>query len=246
MQKLSDRKVCLIDADSLLYFEMGKDTLEEAIEGLNERVLSILETCDTDSYLGYLTEGKCFRYDIYPEYKARRKLSVKNEIFFQLRDYSIETLKFRSVKKLEADDVVSFLGNNYENTVICSPDKDVLKQCSGVHYNYQKAEYVTTTTEDVQRFLWVQTLMGDNTDNIKGIPGVGVKTAENWVKNRDKNIEGFVLSKYIEYYKDSHTGIVEFYKNYLLVKLTKTESELSDIGVSIDDIPKDVCVLTRD
>jgi 5'-3' exonuclease len=155
-------------------------------------------------------------------------------------------LKFRSVKKLEADDIVSFLGNNYENTVICSPDKDVLKQCSGVHYNYQKAEYVTTTTEDVQRFLWVQTLMGDSTDNIKGIPGVGVKTAENWVKNRDKNIEGFVLSKYIEYYKDSHTGIVEFYKNYLLVKLTKTESELSDIGVSIDDIPKDVCVLTRD
>ena len=36
-------KVALIDADSLLYYEMGKDTLEEAIEGINSRIQTILE-----------------------------------------------------------------------------------------------------------------------------------------------------------------------------------------------------------
>ena len=35
-------KIALIDADSLLYFEMGKDTLEEAIEGIDQRIEQIV------------------------------------------------------------------------------------------------------------------------------------------------------------------------------------------------------------
>ena len=57
-------RVALIDADSLLYYEMGKDTLEEAIEGLNNRIQQILIETESDNYIGYLTRGKCFRYDI--------------------------------------------------------------------------------------------------------------------------------------------------------------------------------------
>ena len=36
-----DGPVVLIDADSLLYFEMGKPTLEEAIEGIEKNAASI-------------------------------------------------------------------------------------------------------------------------------------------------------------------------------------------------------------
>ena len=36
-------KIVLIDADSLLYFEMGKDTLEEAIEGIDQRIEQIVK-----------------------------------------------------------------------------------------------------------------------------------------------------------------------------------------------------------
>ena len=68
-------KTALIDADSLLYFEMGKDTLEEAIEGLNNRIQEILIETDCDRYLGFLTRGKCFRYNIARSkpYKHNRK-----------------------------------------------------------------------------------------------------------------------------------------------------------------------------
>lgn len=239
-----DKVVCLIDADSLLYYEMGKETLGEAIEGLSQRLSSILEACETDSYLGYLTQGKCFRYDIYPEYKAKRKASSRSEIFYDLLDFAKTTLNFHSVPKLEADDIVSILSSNMSRpTVICSPDKDVLQQCPGRHYNYQKATFVTTTTEEANTFLWVQTVMGDATDNIKGIPGVGVKTAENWMKNRSKNLESFALSKYVEYYDNSHQGITEFYKNYSLVKLLRSEYDLELIGLKIEDIPQDICVV---
>ena len=59
------KAVCLIDADSLLYYEMGKNTLEEAMAGLDQRVHDILHQCNTTKYAGFLTQGKCFRYDVY-------------------------------------------------------------------------------------------------------------------------------------------------------------------------------------
>ena len=54
--------VILIDGDSLLYFEMGKDTLEEAIESLDGRLFEMLNLCKAEKYAGFLTIGKCFRY----------------------------------------------------------------------------------------------------------------------------------------------------------------------------------------
>ena len=45
-------KIVLIDADSLLYFEMGKDTLEEAIDGINQRIQQILIETEAESYIG--------------------------------------------------------------------------------------------------------------------------------------------------------------------------------------------------
>ena len=35
-------KIALIDADSLIYFEMGKPTLEEALKGIDSRINQML------------------------------------------------------------------------------------------------------------------------------------------------------------------------------------------------------------
>jgi 5'-3' exonuclease len=205
---------CLIDADSLLYYEMGKETLEEAIAGLDQRLSHILEQCNTASYVGYLTHGKCFRYDVDSEYKAKRSKSNRSE----------------------ADDLVSYFSYSLNvPTIICSPDKDVLKQCVGMHYNYGKAEFVHTSPEEALKFLWIQALMGDSTDNIKGIPGVGIKTAENWLKDRTKDFEGFALKKYVEHY-GMIKGIREFYKNFNLVYLLKTDDDLISVGLDPMDV----------
>lgn len=72
------KAVCLIDADSLLYYEMNRDTLEEAMAGLDQRVHDILHQCNTTKYAGFLTQGKCFRYDVDVEYKAKRKKSNRS------------------------------------------------------------------------------------------------------------------------------------------------------------------------
>ena len=223
------KHTCLIDADSLLYYEMGKDTLEEAIDGLNQRVNHILEQCNTTKYAGFLTQGKCFRYSVDSEYKAKRSKSNRSILFPSLKEYAIQKWGFEYISDLEADDLVSYFSYVADiPTIICSPDKDVLKQCVGMHYNYGKAEFVHTSPEEALKFLWVQTLMGDSTDNIKGIPGVGIKTAENWLKDRTKDFESFAVKKYVEHY-GMVKGIQEFYKNFKLVYLLKTDEDVYDI-----------------
>ena len=114
---------------------MNRDTLEEAMAGLDQRVHDILHQCNTTKYAGFLTQGKCFRYDVDVEYKAKRKKSNRSVLFPSLKEYAQQKWGFTYVTELEADDIVSYYSYNHEeNTIICSPDKDVLKQCIGMHY----------------------------------------------------------------------------------------------------------------
>tara|TARA_R100000544_G_C2219231_1_gene56434 strand:+ start:469 stop:1269 length:801 start_codon:yes stop_codon:yes gene_type:complete len=192
-------KIAIIDADSLLYFEMGKPTLEEAIQGIHDRIKDILDKTDCDRYIGFLTKGKCFRYEIAKSkpYKYNRSGSPKPPIYYALLAYVQQApWNFKSCPGLEADDLVAIAASYYKKTnyvddfnliikktVICSPDKDVLLQVPGTHYNYQKSEFVTTSHADAEKFLWKQTLMGDSTDGIPGIPGLGPKTADKLIDN---------------------------------------------------------------
>ena len=226
--------ICLIDGDSLIYYEMDKTTLEEALQGLDSRILTILEQCKTSTYVGFLTDHNCFRYKVSKDYKANRKHRPKPVIFYSLREYLKQKWGFYGVEGLEADDLVSYYSKTEaRKNIICSPDKDVLYQCSGMHFNYRTCEFLHTSPDDATMFLWKQVLMGDSTDNITGIPGVGVKTAENWLMGRTNDVEGFVLKKYIEKF-GSIEGIMQFYTNFKLVYLLQTpEDVVREIGSSL-------------
>lgn len=218
--------ICLIDGDSLIYYEMDKSTLEEALQGLDSRILTIFEQCQTNVYVGFLTDNGCFRYKVSKNYKANRKHKPKPVIFPALRAYLKQKWGFYGVVGLEADDLVSYYAKTESRaTIICSPDKDVLYQCPGRHFNYRTCEFTETSPEEAEQFLWKQVLMGDSTDNITGIPGVGIKTAENWLTGRTNDVEAFVLKKYIEKF-GSTEGIHQFYTNFRLVYLLQNADDL--------------------
>lgn len=218
--------VCLLDADSLMYYEMDKPTLEEAVAGINQRISHILEQCNTDLYAGFLTKGRCFRYNVAKSYKSNRKGKPKPIIFYALEQYLRQEYNFISYPELEADDLVSYYSNTEtRKTVICSPDKDVLYQCVGMHYNYRTAEFLHTTTEEANKFLWKQTLMGDSVDGIPGIPGVGEKTADNWLKDRTKDFESFSIKQYVEKF-GMLKGIHKFYETFNLVYMLRTPEDV--------------------
>ena len=221
-----EEKIALIDGDSLIYFEMGKPTLEEALEGIDTRIHHMMNMCETTKYAGFLTIGKCFRYKEAKtrEYKGNRKKGSKPIIFYALKEYLKQEWKFEYIPELEADDLVAVYSD--ENTMICSPDKDVLYQVDGRHYNYRTAEFVETTDVEAEIFLWKQMLMGDPTDGIPGIPKVGPKTADTWLYDMPLlDMPTFVLNKYIEKFGNAE-GISKFAETFKLVYILKTKEDV--------------------
>ena len=140
-----------------------------------------------------------------------------------------------SISALEADDLVSIYHGN--NTVICSPDKDVLYQNPGIHYNYGKAETVLQDTKGALTFLWKQMLMGDSTDGITGIPKVGPKSADAALKGlKIEDMPALVLNKYIEKFGMSE-GISKFAETHKLVYMLQTkEDAVRETGLDLSDL----------
>ena len=228
-------KIALIDGDSLIYYEMGKPTLEEALESLDGRLHQMFEQTQATQYAGFLTSGKCFRYAAAKTkpYKGNRKYGDKPIIFPAIKEYLRQHWGFISISELEADDLVSIYSK--ENTVICSPDKDVLYQNAGIHYNYGKAETITQDTKGALTFLWKQMLMGDSTDGIVGIPKVGPKTADKWLEEVEvEEMPAFVLNKYIEFFGQA-VGITKFAETFSLVYILKNEDDvIRETGIKLE------------
>ena len=231
--------VALIDGDSLLYFEMGKPTLEDAIDGIDQRLYTMLNECKTARYAGFLTIGKCFRYDKAKtrEYKGNRKHGSKPIIFYALKEYLKQHWKFTYIKELEADDLVSVY-HDPPNTVICSPDKDVLYQNKGIHFDYRTATFIRVIDKtQAVYFLWKQMLMGDPSDGIPGIPKVGPKTAEKWLNEVPiSDYPTFVLEKYIEKFEMSE-GICKFNETFRLVYILKSKEDvLRETNITLNEL----------
>ena len=81
----------------------------------------------------------------------------------------------RGAHGCEADDMLGCCQG--EDTIICSIDKDLL-QIPGQHYNFVKDEYTTISEYDGLRNIYKQALIGDRSDNVIGINGIGPVKAE--------------------------------------------------------------------
>lgn len=126
-----------------------------------------------------------FRYTVNPDYKANRTgrapvgLSQLKKDLAKKYNGTIHT-------KWEADDAVVFLAEKFpENYILCAIDKDVINSVEGRHFNYYESALYNIEMKwvDVDRhtsLVWryLQTLMGDKTDNIIGLKGIGPKKAE--------------------------------------------------------------------
>ncbi|ACZ48868.1 DNA polymerase I [Anaplasma centrale str. Israel] len=138
------------------------------------------------------TGSKNFRHAMYPQYKMNRPRLPEDLLrqFSPLRE-AVSALGIASeeVQNFEADDVIATLSTKYASqdvqVRIVTADKDLL-QLIGEHVQvfdpirnrYLTNEYVVDkfgVTPD--RLLDVLALTGDTSDNIPGVPSIGVKTA---------------------------------------------------------------------
>jgi 5'-3' exonuclease len=222
---MEQNNITLIDADFLLFVATHnkKDeeikSFEEVCKFADNMILDILDSTGAQFYIGALTIGKCFRYDIYPAYKANRKGLEKPAFFNELRDYLINKWLFVHHPGLEADDIISIIARKHPEAMICSMDKD-LQQIPGLHFNPKTKQVKDVTKSEAEVLLWRQVITGDSTDNIKGIPRKGPKYVEGLFENitEDNKLYDIVLNAYVETL-GVHKGIIEFCLNYRLVKL---------------------------
>lgn len=141
---------------------------------------------------------KTFREEIYPEYKANRGAPPEDlrpqipliEEF--VKTYPMPVL---SVGGFEADDLIATLVKRYSHKkdidiFIVSPDKDLMQLvCENVFLYDTMKEEIMGPAAVIEKFgvppekvVEVQSLCGDPTDNIPGIPGVGLKTASKLIQ----------------------------------------------------------------
>lgn len=239
---MKDKQIALIDADSICYF-CSKDTLEESKELVDELIKNILINVNLEKCILFISEGKYFRHSIYPQYKEKRKDRPQTLLFLkELKQYLKERYKAYSFSGVEADDLVSYYKNKYPKCIICSADKDVFNQIPGTHYNYKKHEFVKTTPVEAERFLWLQAIMGDATDNIKGVPGIGPKKAEGYFKEWNDDYLNAAFNAYYDYYKSDFLAMHHLQLNFKLVYLLKTDE---DFQLYCEGIPSitEICSL---
>ena len=138
------------------------------------------------------SKKKTFRDDLFEDYKANR-VATPNDLIKQIPyiHRAVDAFRIRRlvVDGYEADDVIGTLATRAAkskfNTVIVTGDKDFM-QLVGPNITLWDTMFGkrTGTREVRERFgvepravVEIMALMGDAIDNVKGVPGVGEKTA---------------------------------------------------------------------
>lgn len=204
-------KLLIIDSNSIMnraYFAMPPMVTDDglhtnAILGYLNMLLRIKEELDPDFIVAtFDRKAPTFRHAQYDHYKAGRK-GMDDELAQQLAPMK-EILAAMSISVMEidgyeADDLIGTLSLEAEKrgieTYILSGDKDNLQLASDLTRVVitkkgisEKAiydakaffeEYGITPTQ----FIDMKGLMGDKSDNIPGVPGIGEKTALQLIKD---------------------------------------------------------------
>ena len=114
--------------------------------------------------------------------------------------------------RMEGDDVIAWLSDQNNESVIVSADQDMYQLVTGttkVYNPIKKIEVNSVNFKDVtgvnvDDFVLYKSLIGDKSDNIKGLPRVGKKTAIKYISNWDKTLKKLTESN-LQQVKDNIT-----------------------------------------
>src|ERR1700730_2177942 len=135
---------------------------------------------------------KTFRHEMYADYKAHRPDAPDDLIpQFPLVREAVLAFDLPSIEQLgfEADDLIATYVRQAcdagASATIVSSDKDLMQLVNAgvTMYDTMKdrrigpAEVIEKFGVPPDKVIEVQSLIGDSTDNVPGVPGIGVKTA---------------------------------------------------------------------
>jgi len=191
---------------------MDEGAQEIVLQRADKLMSDILYATDAKEYRAFLSGRDNFRYKVYPEYKANRKATPKPFHLQAVREFLINEWKCEVCNGYEADDALGIEQTELnkelcrcghcggdEASIICTIDKD-LDMIPGMHYNFVKGTIYEVSEIEAIRFFYKQLLIGDTSDNITGIHGIGKVGAAKLIDHLDDEKEMYEVVK--ELYKD--------------------------------------------
>ena len=166
-----------------------------AVFGFANILIKIIgELAPTHLVIAFDHARKTFRNEIYPEYKMQRKSTPEELISqFPLIKQMLSAMKIKTIEEsgIEADDIIGSISKSCDCTkIILSGDRDLLQliddntsvwltkkgvsEVDKVDKDKIKEEFEITPEQVIE----LKALMGDTSDNIPGVSGVGEKTAK--------------------------------------------------------------------
>ncbi|HDQ04911.1 MAG TPA: DNA polymerase I, partial [Deltaproteobacteria bacterium] len=198
--------LALVDGSNYLYrafyaipaLTNSKGFPTNAIYGFTNMLLKLLRDIKPDYIvIAFDVKGPTTRHEEFTDYKATRK-PMPDDLSPQIpfikdiiRGFSIPVIEKQGT---EADDIIGVLSVQASKkgwrTVIVSGDKDLMQL---VDENVTMVDTMKDKTYDIaavkERFgvapdkvVEILGLMGDTSDNIPGVPGVGPKTAQRLIE----------------------------------------------------------------
>ncbi|MBP3338827.1 MAG: DNA polymerase I [Lachnospiraceae bacterium] len=258
------KKIVLIDGNSILnraFYGLpeltnAKGLHTNAILGFLNIMLKILEEEKPDTlFVAFDVKHPTFRHEMFKEYKGTRKPMPDNlrEQLPVIKEV-LQSMNIKIVEKpgFEADDILGTLGvmaekEDYDVRII-SGDRDLLqlatkkvmiripKTIGGkttVENYYEDdvfAKYGVTPTE----FIDLKALMGDTSDNIPGVKGIGEKTAISII-SKYKNIENAIANVAEITPNRAKTAIEEYKEDARMSKVLATINTNVPLEITLND-----------
>ena len=208
-------RLLLLDGHSLAYraffalpvenFSTTTGQPTNAVYGFTSMLINVLRD-EQPTHLGvaFDVSRQTFRSEEYADYKANRsaspdefkgQVSLVKEVLAALRIPTIEKDGY------EADDVIATLttqavAEGFE-VLVCTGDRDALQlvsdSCTILYPRKGVSDLARMTPEAVEekygvpphRYPEIAALVGESSDNLPGVPGVGPKTAAKWISQYD-------------------------------------------------------------
>jgi 5'-3' exonuclease len=252
--------LAVIDSDSIPYKVAHiTNDIYEAFLIIHNIIDGILKDTRASHFILLHTTSCNFRNTITNDYKDNRKGTVKSDFYYKVRNLMFTMYNSTAFKCYEADDLVAMIHRKLGvcKSVLVSPDKDLLQVYPGIIYDPNKKTFVkvnnyvgkldkfvkesknknsgklqrkTKVTGHGTAFLFWQMLVGDSTDNIKGIPKIGAVKAYDILENC-KTLDDHYNAVYNEYFKYYKTKEAALYNMKISFKLLYMQVRDSDFRI---------------
>lgn len=254
----------LIDGNSILYraffalplLTNSKGVYTNAVYGFAQMLLKVLdEEKPTHILVAFDASRHTFRHEKYEDYKGGRQKTppeLSEQIPYVHKLLDAFQIPRYELERYEADDIIGTMATQAEekgwNVKVISGDKDLLQLVSdsttvaltrkGITEmdTYDPAFLKEKYEINPEQVIDMKSLMGDSSDNIPGVPGVGEKTAIKLLKqfgtlenvmNSIDEVSGKKLKENLETYRDAA----------FISKELVTIDRNSPIEISLQDVP---------